>query len=87
MVIPFGYWRANVRKYSMQWIFAIHIPVPFIVILRIYSDIGFAWHTYVFFIVAFFLGQCAGAKISTWYREKYENVSSCLFCDLITFLK
>ena len=24
--IPFGYWRANVRKFSLQWGLAIHIP-------------------------------------------------------------
>ncbi len=29
--IPFGYWRANVKKFSLQWILAVHIPVPFII--------------------------------------------------------
>ena len=61
--IPFGYWRANVKKFSLQWVLAIHIPVPFVVFARIYSDIGFAWHTYVFIVSSFFLGQKFGAYI------------------------
>jgi hypothetical protein len=27
--LPFGYWRANVKKFSLHWILAIHIPVVF----------------------------------------------------------
>ena len=80
--IPFGYWRQNVRRFSAQWFLAIHIPVPIIVALRILSDIGFAWHTYVFLVGGFFLGQQAGALIMKWVRAHCMEKSSCLVMDL-----
>lgn len=60
--LPFGYWRGGQKKFSLKWFLAIHIPVPFVILIRIYSDIGFAWYTYPIFVAAFFLGQFAGAE-------------------------
>lgn len=81
--IPFGYWRSNVEKYSLQWVLAIHIPVPFIIIFRIMSQIGFHWSTYVFFVAAFFLGQMSGSKLQDWINN-YSKCphSSCLIMDV-----
>lgn len=61
--LPFGYWRARVRKYSAQWILAIHLPVPLIIACRIFSGLG--WHLISFpvMIGAFFCGQFLGGKI------------------------
>ena len=64
--IPFGYWRANVRKFSFQWVLAIHIPVPFIIALRIFSGVGFAWFTYVFVITSY----------SIHYTKLYESLEN-----------
>ena len=61
--IPFGYWRASVRKFSWQWILAIHLPVPIVVLLRIYSGLGWQLLTFPIIIGAFFLGQFSGAKL------------------------
>lgn len=80
--IPFGYWRANVRRFSLQWFLAIHIPVPFIIALRILGDIGFAWYTYVFLVGGFFLGQQSGARIMKWVGAHCLRKSSCLVMDL-----
>jgi len=80
--IPFGYWRANVRSLSWHWFLAIHIPVPVIVGLRLSSDLGFAWHTYVFLVAAFFLGQLAGSFILKRINRICDRVSSCLVMDL-----
>lgn len=60
--LPFGYLRAGTRKFSVKWFLYIHLPIPIIVLLRIYSDIGFAIYTYPLFVGAFFLGQLAGKK-------------------------
>jgi hypothetical protein len=79
--IPFGYWRANVKKFSWQWVFAIHLSVPFIILLRIYTEIGFAWFTYLFLVSAFFLGHRIGALLHAWYLKNYQEVSSCLVMD------
>jgi len=80
--IPFGYWRAHVRKFSFQWFLAIHLPVPIIILMRIYSDLGFAWFTYVFMVLAFFLGQKTGATLLKKFKTADKNVSSCLIMDL-----
>ena len=81
--IPFGYWRENVKKFSLQWALAIHIPVPFIIFTRIYANIGFAWYTYVLFVGAFFTGQKLGAVILKRRKKSEKNTSSCLIMDLI----
>lgn len=66
--LPFGFWRENQKRFSLKWFLAIHIPVPIIIAIRIYSGIGFDWYTYPVFIASFFLGQLAGAGI----RKKLE---------------
>jgi len=81
--IPFGYWRENVKKFSFQWALAVHIPVPFIILTRIYANVGFAWYTYVLFVGAFFLGHKMGAFILNRRKKEDLKVSSCLVMDLI----
>ena len=81
--IPFGYWRANVKKFSWQWIFSIHIPVIIVIAIRLLSHLGFAWYTYVFMVTAFFLGQQAGAWLLKRNKRGQHDISSCLFMDLI----
>jgi hypothetical protein len=61
--LPFGYWRAGTRKFSWQWALAIHLPVPFVVLLRLYAGLGWHWSTFPVLIAAFFLGQSAGARL------------------------
>jgi hypothetical protein len=81
--IPFGYWRANVKRFSTQWFLAIHIPVPFIVALRLLSGIGFGWYTYVFLVGGFFLGQLCGKLLLQRVHDHCEQESSCLVMDLL----
>lgn len=80
--IPFGYWRANVRRFSGQWFLAIHIPVPFIIALRLFSGIGFGWETYIFLVAGYFLGQQAGTFIMKWVHGHCHQESSCMVMDL-----
>ena len=61
--IPFGYWRGHVKKFSRQWFFAVHLPVPVVILIRIYSHVGFQFYTYPILIGAFFLGQFTGGKV------------------------
>lgn len=81
--LPFGYWRANVKKYGLQWALAIHIPVPLIIGARILSDIGFEFYTYPILIGAFFLGQFVGRLLYTRRRNLgHTPLTSCLVMDL-----
>ncbi len=61
--LPFGYWRARVRKFSMQWILAIHLPVPLIIACRIFSGLGWQLISFPVMIGAFFCGQFLGGKL------------------------
>ncbi len=62
--LPFGYWRSTVRKFSAQWILAIHAPVPGVIALRMLSGLGFQLISVPVLIGAFFLGQFCGARIN-----------------------
>lgn len=61
--IPFGAWRESVKKFSFKWFLAVHLPVPLVILLRIYGEIGFAFYTYIFLVTAFFGGQKLGGFI------------------------
>ena len=61
--IPFGYWRARARKFSAQWILAIHLPVPLVISFRVLSGLGWKFITFPVLIGAFFLGQFAGGRL------------------------
>jgi len=80
--IPFGYWRGNVRQFSLQWALAIHIPVPFVILLRLYSDIGFALYTYPILVGAFFGGQFLGKYLFSQFKIRERSISSCLVMDV-----
>ena len=60
--LPFGALRGQEKKYSLKWFLYIHLPVPLVIFLRIYSDIGFALYTYPILVGAFFGGQIIGRK-------------------------
>jgi hypothetical protein len=82
--IPFGYWRANVTRFSFQFLLAIHLPVLLIILFRILSGNGFELMTFFFTVPAFFLGQLAGSRIylSRKLREAFP-LTSCLVMDLV----
>jgi hypothetical protein len=61
--LPFGYWRASVRKLSPQWFLAVHIPVPVVIALRIYSGLGWKLISFPVIVGAFFLGQFVGGRL------------------------
>jgi len=80
--IPFGYWRENAKKFSFQWFLSVHLPVPFIMFLRIQWGLGWELNTYPILIGAYFTGQWLGAN---WHRrwKKSMRVSNCLLCDIV----
>jgi len=80
---PFGYWRSNVRRFSLQWFLAIHIPVIFVITLRLAFHLGFGWYTYVVLVAAFFLGQQLGSLIIKRMNRIGNKVTSCLVMDLV----
>ena len=81
---PFGYWRANVRKFSLPWFLSVHVPVPFVIALRLASGLGFHLATLPVMLIAYFGGQFAGSKFHQVRKaRKGMQVSSCLVWDLV----
>jgi hypothetical protein len=65
--LPFGFWRAGVRKFSLAWFLAIHVPIPAVVALRFWAGLGFHWTTYPPIVGAYFAGQFLGARAGRWW--------------------
>ncbi|HEX7957116.1 MAG TPA: hypothetical protein VF508_09245 [Pyrinomonadaceae bacterium] len=61
--LPFGYWRASVRKLSRQWLLALYLPVPLVVALMLFSGPGWKLMSFPVLVGAFFLGQFVGGKL------------------------
>jgi len=67
--LPFGFWRAGTRKFSLSWFLAVHIPVPFVVCLRILSGLGWSLNSFPVFLTAYFTGQLFGGKLRSRWRQ------------------
>jgi F0F1-type ATP synthase membrane subunit a len=63
MNLPFGFWRAGEKRFTRPWFVAVHAPVPFVILLRVVSGLG--WHLVSFPILigAFFTGQLLGGAM------------------------
>ncbi len=65
--LPMGYWRSITRKFSKSWFLAVHLSVPFIIIMRLELGLGYAFIP--FFITAAVAGQLTGGK---WFYKVGE---------------
>ena len=61
--VPFGFWRAGARKFSLVWFMGVHAPIPFIVAIRLLAGVGWHLKTFPLFVVAYFGGQCVGGAL------------------------
>lgn len=81
--IPFGYWRSETRKFSLQWVLAVHLPVPGVVALRVFSGLGWQLYTFPLLVAAFFIGQYLGGRLHAWMNARDGvTASGCLIMDL-----
>jgi len=61
--LPFGYWRASVRRKSRRWFLAVYLPATLAVALGVYSGRGFRPMSLPVIVGAFLLGQFVGGKV------------------------
>ncbi len=61
--LPFGWWRARLKKLSPMWFVAIHLPVALAIAIRISIGVPLRLVTLPLFVVAFFLGQTMGGRL------------------------
>lgn len=66
--LPFGYLRSGSTKFSRRWMMAIHVPIPFVFLLRIFS--GFNWTVIPFMVLADVAGQMVGGKLTYFVRKE-----------------
>lgn len=59
--LPFGYLRSSTVRFSRKWMMAVHIPVPFVFLLRIFS--GFGLTVIPLLVLSNIAGQIAGGKL------------------------
>ena len=60
--VPCGFLRQNYKKYSFMWFLLIHIPIPFIVLLRIKAGLG--WQVIPLTLGGSVAGQIVGGIVS-----------------------
>ncbi len=64
--LPFGFWRAGVKKFTLPWIVAVHGPVPLVIGLRFAAGLGWRPSTFPVLVGAFFTGQLVGGRARRW---------------------
>jgi len=60
--VPCGYIRQNYPKYTFMWFLLIHLPIPFIVLLRLKA--GLSWHIIPLTLGGSIAGQIIGGAAS-----------------------
>lgn len=69
--IPFGFWRAVTRRFTLHWFLAVHAPVPIVIGLRLAAHLEWRIATVAVLMVAFFAGQFVGGKLrGLWQRRE-----------------
>ena len=62
--LPFGYWRASVRRLAGQWFLAALLPALLAAVaLGIYSGMRWKLMSLPVLVVAFLLGQFVGGRV------------------------
>ncbi len=59
---PFGYFRAKSRKFSVAWFLYIHLPIPFLFVLRRLAGFGIEFVPII--AVGAILGQIVGGRFN-----------------------
>ncbi len=68
--IPCGYLRQNYPKFSFMWFLLLHLPIPFIILLRVKA--GLNWHFIPVTLGGSVAGQLIGNALSR-RRKQYDK--------------
>jgi len=60
--LPFGYLRAGSKKLSFKWFLYIHIPIPFLFLLRTYAGVTYKYIPVM--AIGAILGQFIGGRLN-----------------------
>lgn len=85
--IFFGYWRSNTKSLTLQWILAVHIPVPISIGLRLLF-LSWNWIMVPIFVAVYFAGQYTGGMTRRSLAKRQPmRLSSCLVMDLVRAIR
>jgi len=59
--LVFGYFRAREKKYSLKWFLFIHLPIPVVIVARLYVNLDY--RVVPVFLLAAVAGQMFGGKV------------------------
>lgn len=65
--LPFGNLRNRYNKFSRGWMLAIHVPIPFVFLLRILS--GLNWTVIPLVLLSDIAGQIVGGKLKYNFKK------------------
>jgi len=71
LTLPFGAWRATTRRYSLWWFLAIHVPIPFIFLLRV--EAGYSYTFIPFTVTACVAGQLVGGSLGARFLRRRRS--------------
>lgn len=60
--LPFGYFRAPAKKFSFKWFLYIHLPIPFIYLLRTLA--GMSYRIIPLLVLGAIVGQVYGGRLN-----------------------
>ena len=60
--IPFGYIRQRYEKLTFMWFFLLHVPIPFIILIRIRA--GIDWRVIPLTLIGSVAGQIVGGVLN-----------------------
>ncbi len=66
--LPCGFFRESFKKFSIPWLFLVHLPIPLVIHFRYLT--GFSWRVIPFTLGAAIAGQVLGGK----YKRRLKHV-------------
>lgn len=76
ITVPFGVWRITTRRMSVPWFLAIHLPIPFIILLRV--EAGYSYRLIPFTVTACVLGHLVGGRLGILLLRRHRRHESSL---------
>jgi len=74
--LPFGFWRAGLKKFTPRWFVAVHAPVPIAIGLRLLVGVGWRLGTLPLFVGSFFAGQLLGGRLRLGWQRRLAGTRS-----------
>jgi len=68
--VPFGAWRATTERLSARWLLAVHLPIPFILLLRLSS--GYTYRVIPLLVA----GAVTGQLLGSWAHRRWRALRS-----------